>query len=114
MHELYKGSKVTKGALLSETSIHTVHDLSSMAESRPKRANAGRNIGKLINQELGGDDFYSTVYGGFAEDEEDQEYEVISTISLLLFCTYSTWEESSTYVSTKTSAICTKAGPSLE
>ncbi len=44
---------------------------------RPKRANAGRNISKLINQELGGDDFYSSVYGGFEEDEEDCEYEVI-------------------------------------
>lgn len=47
------------------------------SDSRPIRANAGRNISKLINQELGGDEFYSSVYGGFEEDEEDLEYEVI-------------------------------------
>ena len=49
----------------------------TMSESRPRRANAGHNISKLINQELGGDEFYSSVYGGFEEEEEDQEYEVI-------------------------------------
>lgn len=47
-----------------------------MADLRPKRANAGKNIGKLVNQELGGDDFYSTAYGGFQEESEDEEYEV--------------------------------------
>lgn len=47
-------------------------------ESRPRRANAGGKIGSLISQEEdGGDDFYSTVYGGFSEESEDEEYEVI-------------------------------------
>ena len=47
-----------------------------MAEPRPRRANAGENIGKLINKELDKDDFYSTAYGGFLEESEDDEYEV--------------------------------------
>lgn len=45
-------------------------------ESRPRRANAGRNVGNLISQEVDvGDEFYSTVYGGFSEESEDEEYE---------------------------------------
>jgi len=47
-----------------------------MASSRPRRANAGSNIDKLVNKELGGDDFYSTAYGGFQEESADEEYEV--------------------------------------
>lgn len=43
--------------------------------SRPRRANAGKNIGKLINQEEQGDEFYKTAYGGFDEESEDEEYE---------------------------------------
>ena len=48
----------------------------SVAEARPRRAQAGRNIGKLIDQELDGDDFYKSAYGGFGEESEDEEYEV--------------------------------------
>ncbi len=48
----------------------------SSEESRSRRVNAGRNIGKLVNQELGGDEFYSSLYGGFEEEEEDLQYEV--------------------------------------
>ena len=48
----------------------------SVAESRPRRAHAGRNIGKLIDQELDGDEFYTSAYGGFEEESEDEEYEV--------------------------------------
>ena len=51
-------------------------DEPSLAESRPRRSQAGRNIGKLIDQELDGDDFYTSVYGGFEEESEDEEYEV--------------------------------------
>lgn len=47
-----------------------------MAAERPRRAHAGKNIGKLIDRELGGDDFYKTVYGGFEEESGDDEYEV--------------------------------------
>ena len=48
----------------------------SVAESRPRRAQAGRNIGKLIDQEQDADDFYKTAYGGFEEESADEEYEV--------------------------------------
>lgn len=47
-----------------------------MAAARPHRANAGRNIGKLLDQEQDGDDFYKTAYGGFEEVSGDEEYEV--------------------------------------
>ena len=48
----------------------------SVAESRSRRAQAGRNIGKLIDQEQDADDFYKTAYGGFSEESADEEYEV--------------------------------------
>lgn len=48
------------------------------ALERPRRAHAGRNIAKLLNQEEVVDDFYKTAYGGFGEEEEDREYEVSS------------------------------------
>ncbi len=48
-----------------------------MAAGRPRRANAGSQIGKLIQQEIDQDDFYSTAYGGFDEASEDNEYEVL-------------------------------------
>ena len=47
-----------------------------MAAERPQRANAGRNIGKLLDQEQDADDFYQTAYGGFEEVSGDEEYEV--------------------------------------
>ena len=47
-----------------------------MAAERSRRANAGKNIGKVIDQELNADDFYKTAYGGFEEASEDEEYEV--------------------------------------
>lgn len=47
-----------------------------MAAERVRRANAGKNIGKLIDRELGGDTFYTTAYGGFEEESGDEEYEV--------------------------------------
>ncbi len=46
------------------------------AMDRPRRANAGRNMGKLIEQEEGSDEFYQTAYGGFEEASGDEEYEV--------------------------------------
>ena len=47
-----------------------------MATDRPKRANAGRNISKLLEQEEMKDEFYSTAYGGFQDISEDEEYQV--------------------------------------
>lgn len=47
-----------------------------MATERPKRANAGRNISKLLEQEEMKDEFYSTAYGGFQDISEDEEYQV--------------------------------------
>lgn len=49
-----------------------------MAANRSRRENAGSNIRKLIDEELGADDFYQTAYGGFDEATEDNEYEVSS------------------------------------
>ena len=46
-----------------------------MAASRSKRHNAGKNIGKLLDQELDADDFYKTAYGGFEETLEDGVYQ---------------------------------------
>lgn len=43
---------------------------------RQRRANAGRKIGTLLNQELDGDEFYKNAYGGFEEASEDEEYQV--------------------------------------
>ena len=45
-----------------------------MAASRSKRHNAGKNIGKLLDQELDADDFYKTAYGGFEDTLEDGVY----------------------------------------
>ncbi len=47
---------------------------------RPRRANAGRDMGRLISQEEGADEFYQTAYGGFEEASEDEEYEVMILI----------------------------------
>lgn len=54
--------------------------------ARPQRSSAGKNIGKLINQEVEGvrDDFYSTAYGGFGEESEDEEYAVLVCLYFLL------------------------------
>ena len=46
-----------------------------MAASRLKRHNAGKNIGKLLDQELDADDFYKTAYGGFEDTLEDGVYQ---------------------------------------
>ena len=46
-----------------------------MAASRAKRHNAGKNIGKLLDQELDADDFYKTAYGGFEDTLEDGVYQ---------------------------------------
>lgn len=44
-----------------------------MASSREKRANAGNRMAMLLENE-DNDDFYSSAYGGFQEDEDDVEY----------------------------------------
>ena len=46
-----------------------------MAALRSKRHNAGKNIGKLLDQELDADDFYKTAYGGFEDTLEDGVYQ---------------------------------------
>ena len=46
-----------------------------MAASRSKRHNAGKNIGKLLDQEVDADDFYKTAYGGFEDTLEDGVYQ---------------------------------------
>ena len=56
-----------------------------MAADRPHRANAGRNIGKLLDQEQDADDFYKTAYGGFEEVSGDEEYEVRGLAGCLFY-----------------------------
>jgi vacuolar protein sorting-associated protein 72 len=46
----------------------------SLATSREKRSNAGARMSKLIDEEEE-DEFYNTAYGGFAEIENDKEFE---------------------------------------
>ena len=45
----------------------------SLASEREKRVNAGSKMAKLIDNEEE-DEFYSTIYGGFAEVENDREF----------------------------------------
>lgn len=45
--------------------------------SRPKRANAGNKMAKLLNEEEE-DEFYKTTYGGFDETEQDNDYKLVS------------------------------------
>ena len=60
-----------------------------MAAERSRRVNAGSNIGKLIQQEINQDEFYTTAYGGFEEASGDDEYEVYKYGLLLdLLCIY--------------------------
>lgn len=47
-----------------------------MATSRPKRANAGNKMSKLLNEEEE-DEFYKTTYGGFEEMEQDNDYKLV-------------------------------------
>ncbi|XP_058806864.1 vacuolar protein sorting-associated protein 72 homolog [Phymastichus coffea] len=44
-----------------------------MASARPRRANAGNKMARLLNEEEE-DEFYKTTYGGFEETEQDQDY----------------------------------------
>ncbi|XP_067617945.1 vacuolar protein sorting-associated protein 72 homolog [Eurosta solidaginis] len=44
-----------------------------MAATRSRRSNAGNKIAKLLNEEEE-DEFYKTSYGGFEDEEQDQEY----------------------------------------
>lgn len=48
-----------------------------MAASRERRANAGNNYAKVLNEEEepdNPDDVYKTLYGGFEEDKADNDY----------------------------------------
>lgn len=47
--------------------------MSSLAEGRLPRANAGSRMSKLLNEEEE-DAFYTTTYGGFGEEEDDNDY----------------------------------------
>ena len=45
-----------------------------MAASREPRCNAGNRMSRVLEEELEEDDFYKTTYGGFAEEEEDEDF----------------------------------------
>ena len=47
-----------------------------MAAERARRANAGSNISRIIEEDANQDEFYQTAYGGFEEVAVDEEYEV--------------------------------------
>ncbi|XP_040580475.1 uncharacterized protein YL-1 [Lepeophtheirus salmonis] len=55
-----------------------------MSKSRPRRNNAGSKMAALLDEEerklLQGDDFYSTTYGGFADEENDKEFHYESPV----------------------------------
>jgi len=44
-----------------------------MALSRPRRSNAGSKMASLLNS-MEADDFYTTTYGGFVEDDVDDDF----------------------------------------
>ncbi|CAI2735935.1 unnamed protein product [Schistosoma spindalis] len=46
---------------------------------RERRANAGARMARLLNEEEE-DEFYSNIYGGFAEEEEDADYQSESSV----------------------------------
>jgi len=46
-----------------------------MAAAREKRCNAGNRMSKVLEEELGEDDFYKNTYGGFEEVEEDGDFQ---------------------------------------
>uniref|UniRef100_H2YW53 Vacuolar protein sorting-associated protein 72 homolog n=1 Tax=Ciona savignyi TaxID=51511 RepID=H2YW53_CIOSA len=45
-----------------------------MAASRESRRNAGNRMSKVLEGELDEDEFYKTTYGGFMEEEEDNDF----------------------------------------
>merc|ERR1712183_1255822 len=45
-----------------------------MAASRAPRATAGNRMSRVLEEELGEDDFYKTTYGGFTEEQEDGDF----------------------------------------
>jgi len=45
-----------------------------MAAQRAPRATAGNRMARVLEEELGDDDFYKTTYGGFDEEEEDNDF----------------------------------------
>ncbi|KAL5104820.1 hypothetical protein TcWFU_000745 [Taenia crassiceps] len=48
--------------------------LNSVTMTRSRRPNAGSRMARLLNEEEE-DDFYTSAYGGFAEEENDNDYE---------------------------------------
>lgn len=48
-----------------------------MAATRERRSNAGNKLARLLDEEEEGDDFYKTTYGGFNEDEEDNDFHFV-------------------------------------
>ncbi|CAI6342826.1 unnamed protein product [Macrosiphum euphorbiae] len=49
-----------------------------MAAERERRSNAGNKLARLLDEEEAADDeFYKTTYGGFNEDEEDNDFHFV-------------------------------------
>ncbi|XP_053209633.1 vacuolar protein sorting-associated protein 72 homolog [Panonychus citri] len=47
----------------------------SLASNRSRRPNAGSKMNEMVNSNTETDDFYKQTYGGFIEEEEDNEYQ---------------------------------------
>ncbi|VVC29212.1 Vps72/YL1, C-terminal [Cinara cedri] len=48
-----------------------------MAATRERRSNAGNKLARLLDEEEDVDDFYKTTYGGFNEEEEDNDFHFV-------------------------------------
>lgn len=48
-----------------------------MAATRERRSNAGSKLARLLDEEEDVDDFYKTTYGGFNEEEEDNDFQFV-------------------------------------
>ena len=45
-----------------------------MASQRERRVNAGNRMSKLLEDEEQDDDFYKSTYGGFNDEDDDNEF----------------------------------------
>jgi hypothetical protein len=53
----------------------------SLAKERQRRSRAGSGMAKLLNEEEE-DEFYATTYGGFKDEDDDNEYTYVSGVIL--------------------------------
>lgn len=54
-----------------------------MAAKRERRGNAGSKMARLLDEEEE-DDFYKTTYGGFSEEADDNDYQWVAPINVII------------------------------